>query len=112
MKKEKKMTPKWKQKNGTIILIEAMEDAHLLNTIAMLERNAQEERNKIPYPSFQGEIAQYYAEREYETLHSLNTIELTAELCGEDYINLRREANNRKKKQRKIKKIKLATKPK
>lgn len=66
--KIKKVTKMWKTKNGEKIRICDMSDSHLNNTIAMLERKAEDLHNITleSYPNFQGEMAQYYAEQEWE----------------------------------------------
>jgi hypothetical protein len=63
-----KATKLWKTKDGTVIHIRDMTDSHLDNTIRMLELHANHLKREIPYPSFNGEMAQYYAESEYDRL--------------------------------------------
>jgi hypothetical protein len=59
----------WTTKDGTVILIRDMEDRHLLNTLALLQRCAEAERVRVSmaYLCFagpQGEMAQIAFERE------------------------------------------------
>lgn len=54
----------WTTKEGKRIPISKMSDSHLLNTIKFLERKS-DAFDIIP-PMFQGEMAQYYADQEYD----------------------------------------------
>lgn len=58
--------PKWVTKAGKKISIANMDDDHLINTVKMLYRRAVERKLSLPYPNFNGEMAQYHAEQEYE----------------------------------------------
>lgn len=60
----------WKTKAGELISIKELEDGHLLNIIAMLQRyaNAQVSAALNNYPNFQGEMAQMCAERDWDAL--------------------------------------------
>lgn len=62
----RKITKLWKQKNGVKLRICDMTDGHLQNTIALLERKAEMEKSAIPYPMFNGDMAQFFAERDYD----------------------------------------------
>jgi len=79
----------WKCKDGTKIQIRDMTDSHLINSIKLMERTALEFARSVPYPMFQGEMAQYYAEREFENLQDdpLSTLEGTIydDLCEEAF---------------------------
>jgi hypothetical protein len=70
MKKIKKVTKIWTKKDGSKIRICDMTDSHLTNTIKMLERNAREHECEALgcFPSFQGEMAQYYAELAWDSI--------------------------------------------
>ena len=58
-----------------------MSNQHLVNTMKLLERNASAERfNNLPYLSFQGEMAQYYAEQEFDNLIEKEDYELAGEM--------------------------------
>jgi hypothetical protein len=65
-------TKKWTKKDGTKIRIKDMDNSHLVNTIKFLDRQ-QSEIQSCPYPSFQGEMAQMYAEAEYDALMRTET---------------------------------------
>ena len=43
-----------------------MTDQHILNVIKMLDRQLEHEKMNMPYPSFNGEMAQFCAEIEFE----------------------------------------------
>jgi hypothetical protein len=45
-----------------------MTDSHLANTIKMLERAWAVFQFQLPFPNFNGEMAQYYAEHDYDTI--------------------------------------------
>ena len=61
----------WVTKNGQRVPAKEMTDRHLVNTLRMCLRNAQRDlkilQAKYEYgpPTFQGEMAQYYAERDW-----------------------------------------------
>lgn len=76
----KPVTKLWTQKNGTKIRICDISDKHLLNTISFLERKAEEQLHDIPFPSFNGEAAQYYAEQEFDNLMDMGVEDLAEEL--------------------------------
>ena len=81
-------------RNGKKIRIKDMTDSHLLNTIAMLERMYNEERNVVlsSYPWFNREMAQYYAEKEWDMWEA---VELDAEVINPLYPHLIMEAARR-----------------
>ena len=57
-------------KDGTKIRIKDMSDAHLGNTIRMLERKHESDLDMamMGFASLQGEMASYYAEQELENM--------------------------------------------
>ena len=55
----------WTTKEGKEIDIVDITDSHLANIIKFLKKKI-EDFGTIPYPYFQGEMAQYCAEQEYE----------------------------------------------
>ena len=55
--------PSWRLANGDRIPIATMTDQHLINAIRLLERQAEREAEIIPFPDFQGEMAQWQAEK-------------------------------------------------
>lgn len=63
-------TKKWTTKDGQRIRIKDMEDSHLLNTIRFLERTWEKRKASMlsDFPCFNGEMAQYYAEQEWDRL--------------------------------------------
>ena len=62
----RKVTKLWRCKDGRKVRICDMGDGHLANSIAMLERQAEVEKSQLPYPCFNGEMAQYYAEQDWD----------------------------------------------
>ncbi len=63
-------TKKWTCKDGRKIRIKDMDDQHLLNTIRMLERNADKNLNSVfcAMSFVQGEMAQYFLEQELDNM--------------------------------------------
>lgn len=86
----RKITKKWKKKDGTKIRICDMEDSHLLNAIKMLDKMADTAKLEIPYPNFNGEMAQWFAEQEYDRM-----LEATPEYFFPIYEDLYNEAERR-----------------
>lgn len=80
--------------------IRDMDDRHLLNTIRMLERNAEQMRQNdiaagwICLGGFQGEMASYYAEQDLMRLEESSAEELLEDLP--EYQALIQEADRRK----------------
>ncbi len=91
----KKSTKLWTQKNGEKIRICDMTDSHLVNAIKFLNKKANNNRFEIPYPSFQGEMAQYYAESQHDNMMEANVEDLTEEMYPL-YSDLMDEAERRK----------------
>ena len=60
-------TKKWLCKDGRKVRIKDMTDTHLANTIKFLEK-AHLAILDTPPPDFQGEMAQMYADQEYNAL--------------------------------------------
>lgn len=85
----------WKQKDGQLIRIGAMTDLHLLNTIRFLIRAAAVTQDTHPYPSFQGEEAQYQAEQEWDRIVAVPP-EIAASRLYEQFDELVDEAELRK----------------
>lgn len=69
----RKITKLWKQKNGVKIRICDMTDQHLQNSIALLERAAEHQKASLPYPMFNGEMAQFYAEQDWNRVMEADT---------------------------------------
>jgi hypothetical protein len=68
----------WTTADGRRIRVQDMGNQHLINTIKMLIRKAEAYRNEALqyYPSFQGEMAQMYAEAEWQSLATCPVEEL------------------------------------
>jgi len=64
MGKIRKVTTIWKTREGKKIRICDMTDEHLLNAIKFCELRAKQIKNTVPYPNFNGEMAQMCAEDE------------------------------------------------
>ena len=96
----KKVTKKWKTADGQKVRICDMTDSHLLNAIAWCERKHLLTQQTMPYPTFQGEMAQYYAEQQYDALQEGGPEEsfpLYDDLCADaDRRGIRSLANPKK----------------
>lgn len=58
---------KWKTKDDKVLELFEMELNHLINCKKLLEKQLEEVSSATAYPPvMQGEMAQYYAEQEYE----------------------------------------------
>lgn len=66
----------WRTKDGTLLRIADMDDDHLYYATRMLERHAQIVRDITAPPNLQGEMAQYYAEREWDAMWDMGPDEL------------------------------------
>lgn len=55
----------WKTKSGEILKISGMGDDHILSTHRFLQRKLSE-LEELPYPDFNGEMAQLHAESAWE----------------------------------------------
>jgi len=62
------MSKFWTTATGERTKIRDMTDTHLMNAIHYLDRKLDEAKREMPFPLFQGEMAQFYAERDYERL--------------------------------------------
>lgn len=73
----RKITKVWTCKNGSKVRICDMSNSHLLNTIKLLYKTAAKNRNyALCYvPDFQGEMAQYYAEQEWDSLNEMSDLD-------------------------------------
>lgn len=87
-----KVTKLWKMENGRKIRICNMNNLHLTNTIKFLKRKSEMIMLEIPYPNFRGEMAQYYAEQEWD-----RTVTATPDHFFPIYNDLLREQERRKK---------------
>jgi hypothetical protein len=56
----------WTTAEGEAIPINCLENGHLLNILRYLERRAKAEFVDLPFPSSNGEMAQYYLEQAWE----------------------------------------------
>lgn len=72
-------------KDGTKIRVCDMTDSHLDNALAMMKRmgNAIQLEAACHFPSFGGEMAQYYAEQEFDRMMEAQPMELAFEHYGE-----------------------------
>ena len=83
----------WVDKNGNKHRISKMTNNHLDNTIKFLEKQAEQRAMSLPYPNFNGDMAQYCAENEWEQAID-HPIEFF--LYGTVYDYLIQEQNKRK----------------
>ena len=56
----------WKCKDGQVIRIVDMSTDHIVNSMRILERMHTQTLLDMPCPMFQGEMAQMYAEMEFD----------------------------------------------
>lgn len=82
---ELKKRPTWTTADGRVLIIAEMDTDHLINAINFCRKKHSVAALEIPYPSFQGEMAQYYAEAEWESLVSSSAEEAISGL--QDLIN-------------------------
>jgi hypothetical protein len=85
---------RWRMATGETIEISQMTDRHLCHTLRLLERIAGEIKGGTPSPDFQGEMAQYDAEREWDARQDTDISDLAEEI-NPAYIHLVREAERR-----------------
>lgn len=84
----RKVTKIWTTREGEKIRICDMTDDHLRNAIRLCERLHEKAKALIPFPDFNGEMAQYYAEQDYDRFLSSTPEEsfpLYPDLCEEAY---------------------------
>lgn len=69
---------KWTTKDGRTIAVKDMSDSHLLNTMKMLERNHSISviEASRSFPTFQGDMAQYYAEQSWFAIQESSVEEM------------------------------------
>lgn len=82
----RKITKQWTTGDGQKIRICDMADSHLLNAIAFCERTHEHTQQTAEPPAFQGEMAQWCAERDWERLQESGpeeTFPLYLDLCEE-----------------------------
>lgn len=70
----------WTTQDGRVLIIAEMSTDHLVNAINFCRRKHQTAVLDIPFPSFQGEMAQYYAEAEWDSIISSSAEEAIPEL--------------------------------
>lgn len=96
---------KWKTREGFELEISDIEDSHLVNIIRYLRRNCESLRirfeNKVleTFPTYRGEMAQYYAENNFfSTMDFIRTSNDDDFLSGviPQYDSLVKEAIERK----------------
>lgn len=84
----------WITKSGKKIRIKDMTTSHLYNTVKLLERKAKQYQQDLPYPCFQGEMAQIYADNEWDYITS-KSIEDLCDLMYPAYTSLVKEYSKR-----------------
>lgn len=79
--KSQRTNKNWTMRDGVMIRIRKMSDTHLYNTIRMLIRHAgSEQANALLFlPSFSGEMAQFYAEQEWDHINDISAAEFAWE---------------------------------
>lgn len=86
------MSATWKTKTGEEILISEMTDDHLRNAIRNCTRIWLNSKENISFPIFGGEMAQYYAEKDYNRLQE----SVDPSVIFPEYEDLVEEAERRK----------------
>lgn len=56
----------WVTREGKKIKVKDMTDSHLLNSIKYLDRRLESMKITMPYPNFNGEMAQFCAEQDWD----------------------------------------------
>lgn len=72
----------WTDQSGKKHKINRMSNRHLINTARLLERAATRFKSHMPYPDFQGEMAQMCGEQEFERVMEQDSYELAIQLYG------------------------------
>lgn len=79
-------TRQWKQADGKVILIDDMDDSHLINSLNMLERAAPRYKEKLLHDGYQalaivqGEQAEYDIEQDISRLEDMDAKEVLSEI--------------------------------
>lgn len=72
----------WVTKDGSKIKYKKLSDVHLINILNMYFKCGETQLKNAQatgYPTFSGEMAQYYAEQEYDVLLEMDTLEFLME---------------------------------
>ena len=82
----RKVTKVWTTREGERVRICDMTDEHLRNAIASCERLHAQAQSGLPFPIFGGDMAQFCAERDYDSFQASGPEEsfpLYLDLCDE-----------------------------
>ncbi len=80
----RKVTKRWTAADGKKVRICDMSDTHLINAIEFCQRAHRVSQLETPYPSFGGEMAQFYAEHEWTSFQESGpeaSFDLYEDLC-------------------------------
>jgi hypothetical protein len=83
---QRKVTKIWTTRDGRKLRICDMSDSHLIRAIKLCERSHRAAQLQLPYPEFNGEMAQFYAESDWMRFQDSGPEEsapLYLDLCAE-----------------------------
>ena len=86
---------KWKMRDGWYINVKDMESSHINNCIKLLKKQIKQLNSLTTlFPVFQGDMAQYYAEQDFDRIENEKALNIAN---NNEWINVfKKELENRK----------------